>query len=121
MKHCLVVDDSAVVRKVARRIMEGLKLRITEAEDGQQALAACRREMPDAVLLDSSMPVMDGCEFLREFRNLPNGRAAKVVLCTMENDVAHIARAMHAGADDYVMKPFDRESMTAKLQDVGLV
>ena len=121
MKHCLVVDDSAVVRKVARRILEGLAFRITEAEDGEQALAACRQEMPDGVLLDWNMPVMDGYEFLRELRKTPEGRAPKVVFCTTENDVAHIARAMHAGADEYVMKPFDREIMTAKLQEVGLV
>ena len=60
MKHCLVVDDSAVIRKVARRILEGLSFRISEAEDGEQALAACRADMPDAVLLDWNMPVMDG-------------------------------------------------------------
>ena len=121
MKHCLVVDDSAVIRKVARRILEGLALRITEAEDGEQALAACRAEMPDAVLLDWNMPVMDGYEFLKELRKTSEGRVPKVVFCTTENDVAHIARAMHAGADEYVMKPFDREIMTAKLQEVGLV
>jgi two-component system chemotaxis response regulator CheY len=121
MKHCLVVDDSAVIRKVARRILEGLALRITEAEDGEQALAACRGEMPDAMLLDCNMPVMDGYEVLRELRKMPEGNKPKVVFCTTENDVAHIARAMHAGADEYVMKPFDKEIITAKLQEVGLV
>lgn len=121
MKHCLIVDDSAVIRKVARRIMEGLSLRTSEADDGQQALEACRREMPDAVLLDWNMPVMDGHEFLRALRKMPGGDGPKVVFCTTENDVAAIARAMHAGADEYVMKPFDREIMVAKLQEVGLV
>ena len=121
MKRCLIVDDSAVIRKVAKRIMEGMALLTSEAEDGQQALARCREEMPDAVLLDWSMPVMDGYEFLRELRRMPGGDKPKVVFCTTENDVAHIARAMHAGADGYVMKPFDREIMTAKLQEVGLL
>jgi two-component system chemotaxis response regulator CheY len=121
MKHCLIVDDSAVIRKVARRILEGLHLRVSEAEDGKLALAACRAEMPDAVLLDWNMPVMDGHEFLKELRKMPGGTAPKVVFCTTENDVAHIARAMRAGADEYVMKPFDRDIMTAKLQEVGLV
>ena len=121
MKHCLVVDDSAVIRKVARRILEGLAVRATEAEDGGQALAMCRMEMPDAILLDWNMPVMDGYDFLKELRRMPGGQTPKVVFCTTENDVAHIARAMHAGADEYVMKPFDREMMTAKLQEVGLV
>lgn len=121
MKHCLIVDDSAVIRKVARRILEGLAFRASEAEDGEQALVACRSEMPDAVLLDWNMPVMDGYEFLKALRQMPGGKTPKVVFCTTENDVAHIARAMHAGADEYVMKPFDKEIMAAKLQEVGLV
>ncbi|MGE3149303.1 MAG: response regulator, partial [Pseudorhodoplanes sp.] len=50
MKTCLVVDDSSVIRKVARRILEGLDFRITEAEDGEQALTACQHQMPDAIL-----------------------------------------------------------------------
>ncbi len=121
MKSCLIVDDSAVIRKVARRILEGLSLRISEAEDGEQALAACKSEMPDAVLLDWNMPVMDGYEFLKQLRLMPRGRDPKVVFCTTENDVAHIARAMHAGADEYIMKPFNKDIMTAKFQEVGLV
>jgi two-component system chemotaxis response regulator CheY len=121
VKHCLVVDDSAVIRKVARRILEGLAFRISEAEDGEQALTVCRAEMPDAVLLDWNMPVMDGYEFLKELRQMPGGGAPKVVFCTTENDVGHIARALHAGANEYIMKPFDKDIMTAKLQEVGLV
>jgi two-component system chemotaxis response regulator CheY len=65
MKSCLVVDDSSVIRKVARRILEDLSFEITEAEDGAQALDACRREMPSAILLDWNMPVMDGLEIGR--------------------------------------------------------
>jgi two-component system chemotaxis response regulator CheY len=121
MKHCLIVDDSAVIRKVARRILEGLSFRTSEAEDGEQALSRCRAEMPDAVLLDWNMPVMDGYAFLKALRELPGGEAPKVVFCTTENDVGNIARAMRAGADEYIMKPFDKEIMTAKMQEVGLV
>ncbi len=121
MKHCLIVDDSAVIRKVAKRIMESLSLRITEAEDGEQAMAACREQMPDAVLLDWNMPVMDGYAFLRELRKMPGGDIPKVLFCTTENDVSAIARAIHAGADEYVMKPFDKEIMTAKLEEVGMI
>ena len=82
MKHCLIVDDSAVIRKVARRILETLSFRISEAEDGEQALSVCRADMPDAVLLDWNMPVMDGYEFLRNLRRLPKGNEPKVVFCT---------------------------------------
>ncbi len=121
MKHCLVVDDSSVIRKVARRILEDLSFTITEAEDGQQALDACRQGMPDAILLDWNMPVMDGLEFLSQLRKLDRGQEPKVVFCTTENDIAHIARAIRAGANEYIMKPFDREIVEAKFQEVGLI
>lgn len=121
MKTCLVVDDSSVIRKVARRILEGMQFAIIEAEDGQQALDECRRQLPDGILLDWNMPVMDGFDFLKALRRLPGGTAPKVVFCTTENDVAHIARALHAGANEYIMKPFDRDIVEAKFQEVGLV
>jgi two-component system chemotaxis response regulator CheY len=117
----LVVDDSSVIRKVARRILEGLDFSIVEAEDGEQALNACRTGFPDAILLDWNMPRMDGYEFLRALRRMPGGEAPKVVFCTTEHDVAHIARALHAGANEYIMKPFDREIVEAKFQEVGLL
>jgi two-component system chemotaxis response regulator CheY len=121
MRSCLVVDDSSVIRKVARRILEGLEFEIEEAEDGEKALDACRNRMPDAVLLDWNMPRMDGYEFLRVLRRLPDGDRPKVVFCTTENDVGHIARALHAGANEYIMKPFDKEIVEAKFQEVGLL
>lgn len=121
MKHCLLVDDSSVIRKVARRILEGHDMRISEAENGQSAIALCKQAMPDGVLLDWNMPLMDGFEFLNELRSLPGGDTPKVVFLTTENDVAHITRAMRAGADEFVMKPFDSEVITAKFAQVGLL
>jgi two-component system, chemotaxis family, chemotaxis protein CheY len=121
MKTCLVVDDPSVIRKVARRILEGLEFQIAEAGNGEEALEACRRGLPDAILLDWNMPKVDGYDFLRSLRRLPGGDRPKVVFCTTENDVAHIARALHAGADEYIMKPFDKEIVEAKFQEVGLV
>jgi two-component system, chemotaxis family, chemotaxis protein CheY len=121
METCLVVDDSSVIRKVARRILEELEFQIAEAENGEEALEACRRRLPDAILLDWNMPKMDGYDFLRLLRRLPGGDRPKVVFCTTENDVAHIARALHAGANEYIMKPFDKEIVEAKFQEVGLV
>ena len=119
MKSCLVVDDSSVIRKVARRILEGMHFEITEAEDGEQALGACQRQLPDAILLDWNMPKMDGYEFLKALRRLPGGDRPKVVFCTTENDVAHIREAIEAGADEYVMKPFDHDTLQMKLQLIG--
>jgi two-component system chemotaxis response regulator CheY len=121
MKTCLVVDDSSVIRKVARRILEGLEFQILEAENGEEAIETCRNQLPDAILLDWNMPKMDGYDFLRVLRRLPGGDKPKVVFCTTENDVAHIARALHAGANEYIMKPFDRDIVEAKFQEVGLI
>lgn len=120
MKHCLIVDDSAVIRKVARRILEDLAFTISEAENGEIALSMCKTEMPDVVLLDWNMPVMNGYEFLTHLRQVPGGEKPKVLFCTTENDIAHITRALQAGADEYIMKPFDKDIVAAKLHEVGL-
>ena len=119
MRTCLVVDDSSVIRKVARRILEGLDFQIIEAEDGEKALEVCKRGLPEAILLDWNMPVMSGIEFIVQLRQRPGGDKPKVVFCTTENDVAHIREAISAGADEYVMKPFDHETLQIKLQLVG--
>jgi two-component system chemotaxis response regulator CheY len=121
MKTCLVVDDSRVIRKVARRIVEGMGFACEEAGDGQQALDACRKAMPDAVLLDWNMPVMNGLDFLVKLRAEPNGKKPVVVFCTTENDMAHISQALRAGADEYVMKPFDGDIIESKFAETGLV
>jgi len=121
MKTCLVVDDSGVVRKIARRILEEMGFEIIEAEDGDQALEFCKQTLPTAVLLDWNMPVMDGYEFITHLRRMPGGDQPKVVFCTTENGMDHIARALAAGADEYIMKPFDKDIVADKFREVGLV
>ncbi len=121
MPSCLVVDDSRVVRKVARRIVEDLGFSCDEAEDGQKAYDYCTRQMPDAILLDWNMPVMSGIEFLEKLRQMTGGLEPKVVLCTTENDISHIQRAMSAGANEYIMKPFDSEIIESKFLQIGLL
>ncbi len=121
MKSCLVVDDSKVIRMVARKILEELNFEVQEAEDGQAAVEACKKRMPDGVLLDWNMPVMDGIEFLHELRKMPNVKNVAVVFCTTENDLEHIQQAIAAGADEYIMKPFDSEIIQTKFQQVGLL
>jgi two-component system chemotaxis response regulator CheY len=116
-----VVDDSRVIRKVARRVLEDIGFEIAEAADGMEALAWCRAAMPDAVLLDWNMPVMNGIEFLRQLRAEPGGEEPIVVFCTVENDVEHIRMALDAGANEYIMKPFDGEIIAAKFAEAGLV
>ncbi|HEY3797191.1 MAG TPA: response regulator [Caulobacteraceae bacterium] len=120
MRTCLVVDDSRVIRKVARRILEDIGYEIAEAADGLEALAWCRAAMPEAILLDWNMPVMNGIEFLRKLRSEPGGETPIVVFCTVENDLAHIREALEAGANEYIMKPFDGDIIGAKFTEAGL-
>ncbi len=121
MKSCLIVDDSKVIRMVAKKILQELSFQTVEAEDGRTALDRCTDSMPDAVLLDWNMPVMNGIEFLRELRKMPGGDGPKVVFCTTENDIEHIQEAIEAGANEYIMKPFDSEILAAKFVQVGLL
>lgn len=118
---CLIVEDSRVIRKVSRHIVESLGMTTLEAENGQQALDVCDAGMPELILLDWNMPVMDGIQFLRALRARPDGAQPKVVFCTTEYDAGHIREAIAAGADEYVMKPFDHETLHMKLQLIGIV
>lgn len=121
MKTCLVVDDSSVVRKIARRILEDLSFSVTEAENGQVALDRCAESMPDAILLDWNMPVKNGPEFLHDLRRSDGGSVPKVIFCTTENDMDHITQAIQGGGDEYIMKPFDADIIKGKLEEVGLI
>jgi len=118
---CLIVDDSRIIRKVSRRIVEALGFDVDEAADGAEALTFCAGAMPDVILLDWNMPVMDGMTFLRRLRTMPDGDRPKVLFCTIETAVDRITEALAAGADDYVMKPFDGEILHAKFAEVGAV
>ena len=121
MPSCLIVDDSKVVRKLERKIMEELGFSVSEAEDGQQALDFCAAQKPDVILLDWHMPVMDGITFIGKLRASEGGTAPKVIFCTTETDMSNIMRAIGEGADEYVMKPFDAEIIKGKLQQVGML
>jgi two-component system chemotaxis response regulator CheY len=121
MKRGLVVDDSAVIRLVAGRILAQMRFESAEVEDGAKALASCERLMPDVILLSGNMPRNDTLEFLRTIRRMPGGRAPKIILCAMENDPMVIGRALRAGADDVLFKPFDRRTLQEKFEDVGLL
>lgn len=121
MKLCLIVDDSRVVRKVARRIAEDLGLECAESEDGEKAYEFCKARMPDAIILDWNMPIMSGLEFVERLRQMEGGDHPRVIFCTTENDMKHIARAIQAGANEYIMKPFDSGIIKSKFIQVGLI
>jgi two-component system chemotaxis response regulator CheY len=117
----LVVDDSRVVRKAARRIIERHGFSVREAGDGAEALAACRAGLPRLVLLDWNMPVMNGLEFLKAARAEFGAEEPLIMLCTTESEFERIVMALEAGAQEYIMKPFDDAILTGKLAQLGLV
>lgn len=121
MKQCLVVDGSRVIRRVAARILEDLKFETMEAENGASALEACRHKMPDAILVDAHLHDMPSADFVRNLRREAKGTTPTVIFCTTENDSDEIAFAVAAGANDFLLKPFDRESLENKFAEVGLL
>lgn len=102
-------------------MLETFGFTVEEAEDGKQALEACRKALPDMVLLDWNMPVMDGLEFLKLLRAEVGPDKPIVIFCTTQNDISFIEQAMLAGAQEYVMKPFDEDILQGKLMQVGLI
>jgi two-component system chemotaxis response regulator CheY len=120
MKNCLVVDDSRVIRTVARKILEELHYAVDEAEDGMGGLRAVREKMPDLIFLDWNLPSMKGLDFVKSVRGQTDGGHPVILFATTESDAGDIAAAMAAGANDYVMKPFDAVAVRAKLADIGV-
>ena len=119
--HCLLIDDSRVIRGVSRRIMEGLGFKVAEAENGKEALERCAISMPDLIIVDWDMPVMTGIEFVTAVRTIPNGKNPKIIFCTSKNAVEDVTRGMSAGANEWIVKPFDQAKMLAKLIKAGVI
>jgi two-component system, chemotaxis family, chemotaxis protein CheY len=120
-RQCLIVDDSRVVRKVSRAIVEKLGYQVTEAENGAEALQRCQQTMPDLILVDWDMPVMTGIDFVSALRATPGNERTQVVFCTSKNGAHDIHRGIGAGANEYVTKPFDEASLKAKLRAIGVI
>lgn len=120
-KRCLIVDDSEVIRRISTRMLDALHLEAAEAASGYSALEYCSKAMPDAILLDWCMPELSGIDCLHMLRRLPGGTTPIVLYCTTQNDPAETVRARRAGANDILVKPYDRETLRQKLIAVGLI
>lgn len=121
MTTCLIVDDSKIVRKVVRRIVEVFGFTILEAENGREALEQARATAVDVMILDWNMPVMDGMECMKAIRADTEIHQPKIIFCTTENEFNKIQQAMMNGADEYVMKPFDEAIIAGKLSQLGII
>jgi two-component system, chemotaxis family, chemotaxis protein CheY len=114
--RALVIDDSRAVRAIIRNILPEMGTEVVEAGDGREALEQLRQN-PDVelILVDWNMPVMNGLDFIREVRSQGAYAGVRIVMVTTETEAQQVSRAMNAGANEYVMKPFTREVLVAKL------
>lgn len=117
MIKVLVVDDSKAIREIEKKYLEEMGFKVLEAEDGEEALKVLE-ENPDIklILLDWYMPVMNGFEFLKKVRANPQWNEVKIMMVTTENQQKNILEAIMNGANEYLMKPFDKEMLKVKIQ-----
>lgn len=120
--NALIIDDSRAMRRILGKIMKGLGFEVLEAEDGAQGLDAflANSDAIEVTLVDWNMPVMNGLEFIEAVRGRNEFDQAKLVMVTTETEPARMARALMAGVDEFVMKPFTTEILIDKLKLIGV-
>ena len=120
--RALIVDDSKILRKLVSRMLQEMGIEVAEAGHGGEALDYLRKSaQPDVALVDWNMPVMDGCEFVRAVRGNSAFDRMQIMMVTAQTEVTQVALALDAGANEYLMKPFDKEGLAEKLQLLGLL
>ncbi|MDX2288109.1 MAG: response regulator [Hyphomicrobiaceae bacterium] len=115
MKFCLVADDSDVIRRIARRIIEGLGYIVVDADSEEAAFAICSKGVPQLILLDWRLPDGDTHTLVRKIRALKSEEPVHIIYCATEADPVDINDAFEAGISGYVLKPFDRESLFERI------
>lgn len=123
-RRCLIVDPSAMVRRVAARIVRELDFEIIEARSGQEALDSCAGTLPQVVMLEAALSDMSSTEFMTQLAAAVERDGADhptVMFCTAERDVPRIVQALQDGADEYIMKPFDSDIIISKFAIAGLI
>ncbi|WP_423414161.1 response regulator [Hyphomicrobium sp. B1] len=118
MQHCFVIDDSEIIRKYTRLIFESLGFRVSEADSAIAAMERLRSETPDYILLDWRMPETNSIELLEKIRALPRSARPYIIYMVTENDPLEIQRAISRGADSFLLKPYNRQIIEIKLQEI---
>ena len=121
MNICLIVDDSDIVRKYARLIFESLDYRVVEAVSPLEAYERLAGLSPHLVLADWRIPGENMFDFIRQTRKMPLSRRPYIMYMATENDTADLDRAIVAGADDFLLKPFNRDIIQMKMQEIKFV
>ena len=115
MKKVLVVEDVDLNRDLVVQLLED-KYHVIEAVNGQEGVELAERERPDLILMDLSLPVMDGWEATRRIKANPDLRSIPVIALTAHAMVGDEKKALAAGCDDYLVKPLDEDILMAKIQ-----
>lgn len=122
MPNILIVDDSPPIRRLMMDFLEQFGFsQFQEASNGDEALAISREALPDIITLDWNMPGMDGLEYLKELRKLPEGDKPIVIFCSTEGSAKKIQMVMDAGANEYITKPFDQHIIRETLEKLSLI
>lgn len=117
----LIIDDSRAMRGILKKIVEPLGFTTVEAGDGAQGMAALAENPAfDLVLVDWNMPVMNGLEFVKACRSEPAYKELRIVMVTTETEPHQMVRALMAGIDEFVMKPFTADILVEKLKLIGV-
>jgi two-component system, chemotaxis family, chemotaxis protein CheY len=120
--RALILDDSKTTRMILRRIFQSIGFEVSEAADGEQGLKSIQESgKPDFVTVDWDMPVMDGLAFVRAVRAAHPSESLPVLMVAAANDLSHVAAALEAGANEYLMKPFTEEMVREKLEILGVL
>ena len=121
MKRCMFVDHSSVIRKVAKRILSGgPEMVVVEAETGADALEMCAVEMPDVIVVDSALADMQMVDFIRSVRSIENAAMPQILVSLVEVDIGAIMRAKRAGAQGYMLKPFNRAQLIERFRTLDM-
>jgi two-component system chemotaxis response regulator CheY len=120
MKRCMFVDDSSVIRKVAKRILGGPDMVVIEAATGQDAVEMCEADMPDIVIVDSALPDLPTVDVIARIKSIPSAIVPHIVVCMTELDVPLIMRAKRAGANGYIFKPFNRAQLLDRFRQMSV-
>jgi two-component system chemotaxis response regulator CheY len=116
----MFVDDSSVIRKVAKRILGGPDMLVIEADNGLDAIAMCQADMPDIVVIDSALPDLPTAEVIQRIRAIPSPVLPHIAICLTEMDVAAIMRAKRAGAQSFILKPFNRAQLLERFRSMSV-
>ncbi len=121
MERCMILDASSVIRKVTKRILTDENLMLIEAESGAQALSMAAAQMPDYIIVDTGVSDFNVEDLIRKLRKMDRNSQTKIIACMTQVDLVAMTRAKRAGADDFMLKPFDRKSLLGQFRGMERV